>query len=262
MKSGSAASPLFHKNYEEESLVTPLVSFLHRNSVVRRLLGSLPEDAILCYQKQILGWLGKRGKLRQVGDLPLYLYRENGCRVALCCGFGFGGPATVSILEILIAFGLKRVISLGFAGALQKSLGVGDTVVCTKALRDEGTSYHYLPPERYAFPSEDLTGRLLGILSGGGNGEFHTGPSWTTDASFRETASQVRRYQQEGIFTVEMEAASVFAACAYRGIEGAALFTVSDFFEDGEWKPAFHHKKARKGLQTAFRAAFDALCGR
>lgn len=259
--SESTVSPLFHKDYQEESLVTPLVSFLHRRSFMRRFLASLPRDAIICYQKQILGWLGKRGKLKQVGDVPLYLYRENGHAVTLCCGFGFGGPATVSFLEILAASGIGRVVSLGFAGALQESLGVGDTVICTKALRDEGTSYHYLPPQRYALPSENLTRRLKDALSEARKGEFHAGPSWTTDASFRETASQIRRYREEGIYTVEMEAASVFAACAYRKIEAAALFSVSDVFEMDEWKPAFHNKKAGRGLQTAFQAAFECLRG-
>jgi hypothetical protein len=56
-----------------------------------------------------------------------------------------------------------------------------------------------------------------------------------------------------------MEAASVFAACAYRKIDGAALFAVSDVFEKDEWKPAFHTKKAGRGLQTAFQAAFACL---
>jgi len=106
-------------------------------------------------------------------------------------------------------------VSVGTAGAIGSGLVPGDLVVCSGALRDEGTSHHYAPPERFALPDEGLTGRLRAQLP-----TAVSGLSWTTDAPYRETAEEIMAYRGEGILTVDMEAAPCSAA---RRSVGASL---------------------------------------
>lgn len=65
---------------------------------------------------------------------------------------------------------------------------------------------------------------------------FHIGPSWTTDAIYRETISEVEQYANEGILTVEMEASAVFAVAAHRGVSAGAMFVVSDYLGPADWE--------------------------
>ena len=126
------------------------------------------------------------------------------------------------VLEILIELGVKRFINVGIAGGLQKSSHIGDVIVCTSAIRDEGVSYHYLEdPSVPALPSENLTTAFMRTLARDGI-PYTQGATWTTDAFFRETVGEIQHYQEEGVVTVEMEAAALFAISTLRGVEMAS----------------------------------------
>ena len=88
-------------------------------------------------------------------------------------------------------------------------------MLITHALRDEGTSYHYLPPSDYAYANKHLLGKIQGaflLLPE----PVHLGPTWTTDAPFRETTTAIEQARQAGILAVEMEAAALYAFAAAR----------------------------------------------
>jgi len=129
-----------------------------------------------------------------------------------------GAPVTAIVVEELAALGVEAVVSVGTAGAIGSGLVPGDLVVCSGALRDEGTSHHYAPPERFALPDEGLTGRLRAQLP-----TAVSGLSWTTDAPYRETAEEIMAYRGEGILTVDMEAAALFCCTEKRGSLTSAL---------------------------------------
>ncbi|MER5918026.1 nucleoside phosphorylase [Streptomyces sp. NPDC001982] len=171
-----------------------------------------------------------------------------GKQVGLLSGFGIGGPAAASVLEEAIAAGARCVVSIGGAGGLCVGQVPGDVVVCDRAVRDEGVSHHYLGPERYVQPDEELTARLIDTLKRRGR-QVQVGGSWTTDAVYRETRQEVLAYRDEGVLTVEMEAASLAAVAQYRGIAFATGLVVMDSLAAETWEP--------KGLADA--AAFDAL---
>ena len=217
---------------------------------------ALPASAVMCYQTSLLGWVKKAEKTESLGGLPGVLLPER--NVAVCGGFGFGAPAAVSFLEGLVASGVRRIISIGTAGSLRQAHRTGDIVVCTEALRDEGTSHHYVVPQRFARPSAELTEELCRVLNERREA-YVRGPSWTTDAPYRETAEEVRIYGAEGILAVEMEAAALFAVGAFRGVQVAALFAVSDTLTGGVWKPHFRDDRTRQGLVRALKAALDTL---
>lgn len=178
--------------------------------------------------------------------------------VAVAWGFGIGGPAAAVIMEDLVALGATRFVGLGVAGGLQHSLGVGDVVLCGEAIRDEGLSQHYLDGSAPARPSLRLTDGLREALARRGT-PFVEGMTWTSDALYRETREQVRHYQKAGVLTVEMEAAAIFAVAAYRGVECAAVFVVSDSLADLTWNPDYTSPAIWSRLDDAFAAAADAL---
>jgi nucleoside phosphorylase len=165
-----------------------------------------------------------------------------------------GAPAAAIAVEELSARGTELFIGIGTAGATSEQLAAGDLVVCSAALRDEGTSHHYAPPEPFAFPDPGLTARLREALPAAAQG-----PSWTTDAPYRETAEEIARYRAEGILTVEMEASCLFTVARVTGAAAAAAFVVSDVLHGEQWEPHFGSANVLHGLWTLFEAAEACL---
>jgi len=108
-------------------------------------------------------------------------------------------------------------------------------VVVDRAVRDEGTSHHYLSDERYADATGSLVGGLAAALADRGIAR-RVGLSWTTDAIFRETTAELEHYRSEGVLTVEMEAAAVFAVASYRGADAVAVLSVFDRLLGDRWE--------------------------
>jgi uridine phosphorylase len=167
-----------------------------------------------------------------------------------------GAPAAAIAVEELAARGAELFIGVGTAGAIDERLAAGDLVVCSAALRDEGTSHHYTPPEPFAVPDPGLTARLQAALPGAVHG-----PSWTTDAPYRETAQEVAKYRADGIVTVEMEASCLFTVASAVGVPAAAAFVVSDVLHGEQWAPHFGSADILPGLWTLFEAAEWCLTG-
>ncbi len=125
-------------------------------------------------------------------------------------GRAVGAAFSVLLAEQLFASGCRFLISLSSAGQVVDLGQPPYFVVIDRALRDEGTSYHYLPPGRFADADGQLLERMLPALTATGV-PLHVGPSWTTDAPFRETEAKIARRRVEGLLTVEMEAAGLYA---------------------------------------------------
>ena len=223
-----------------------------------------PRAVILGYQKSLFdyvvgtcktapaeGYFAR--KLRTIEE-P---WAGNG-EVAIAADFGVGAPAAAVMLEELIAWGVKEFVSMGLAGSLRKDLPPGSLVLCTSAYRDEGTSCHYAAGDKPALPDPGLTARLEASL--GKNGlAFARGPSWTTDAIYRETPLEIVGYRDLGALVVEMEASALFTVAAFRGVSLAACFSVSDTLAELAWRPEFHSETTKEGLARLFHAAVGAL---
>jgi uridine phosphorylase len=139
-----------------------------------------------------------------------------------------------AMTEEVIALGADVIIFCGGSGALDASLDLGQVIVPTTALRDEGTSYHYLPPSREVSPSADAVAAIVEVLTSN-NVPFAEGKTWTTDAVYRETPDLVAARRADGCLVVEMEASALFALGEFRGVSIGALLYAGDSLASGSW---------------------------
>ncbi len=176
----------------------------------------------------------------------------------LMCGIvprTIGGPYTVLVAEQLAAAGSKLILGLTSAGRVSPELPLPCLVVVTGAIRDEGTSFHYLPPgEEVACPTlvvRDLAHELVAT-----GWDVRCGKVWTTDAPYRETKTQLEAWANKGVLAVEMQAASLFAFGTSQGVAVASVAMVSngvdhdgEQFETGSWQDGL---KIIQGCARAF----------
>jgi uridine phosphorylase len=254
--------PNFPGKHAHEAFFSPqdYLAYIRQLGIVPDF--AIPEGVIFCFQNTLLRHIEQQYDVEPVSLFAgkFYLLPGYDRRVAVSGGFGIGAPAVTTILEELIALGMRRFISVGTAGALAKGLQIGDVVVCERAIRDEGVSHHYLAPARYAHASPDLTQRLDHALRQAGMDPAR-GASWTIDTPYRETVEEARHYQGEGVLCVEMEAAALFAVAEHRGVEMAAAFAMSDSLADLVWNPQFHAGMTEASLNRLFAGAVEALLG-
>jgi len=125
-------------------------------------------------------------------------------------GYAVGSSFSVLVAEELFASGCQLLISMSSAGQIVKKRKPPYFILIEKALRDEGTSYHYLPASDYSTINPELRDILSDAFI-----QFSLpldqGVCWTTDAPFRETASSIEYFRSLGILAVEMEAAALYA---------------------------------------------------
>lgn len=138
-----------------------------------------------------------------------------------------GGPYAVLIAEQLQAAGAKLIIGLTSAGRVSPELPLPCLVVATSAVRDEGTSYHYLPPSKEVVCNSRVVPLLERELITVG-WAVRSGKVWTTDAPYRESKVQLERWSREGVLAVEMQTASLFAFGAARQASVASIAMVSN----------------------------------
>ncbi len=171
-----------------------------------------------------------------------------------------GAPAVVLLLEPLIAAGVRRVIFLGIAGSLRPEAPIGTIVLPEWAIREEGTSHHYLPASILPRASGELLNRLQEELERLGEGPLRGGV-WTTDAPFVETRGKVRRYAEMGALAVEMECSALMALSQVRGFDFAAGLVITDELFGERWRAEFRGKRVREGERKLLSAAIALARG-
>jgi uridine phosphorylase len=171
-----------------------------------------------------------------------------------------GAPFAVLVAEELFACGCRTLIGLTSAGQIVPLDNPPYFVVIDRALRDEGTSYHYAAPDVFAQADPRLVAAAMHALTSAGL-HAHIGPSWTTDAPFRETAAAVAAARARGVLAVEMEAAALYTLAAKRNKAVLCLAHVTNTmgladrdFEKGEADGTADALKILETVVTALRA--------
>jgi len=253
--------PNFKNKHSHDAMFSPKDFLAYKKKVGKGIKFKPPKAVIFCYHRSVLEYVIKKHKVTKVDQKyigEMYLLGETKNQVAILGKFGIGAAIAVVHLEELIALGVKRFVSIGTAGTLQKNIPVGSLVVCEKAIRDEGTSHHYVKPSKYSYASKEMTKKIQKSLNYLKQ-KYVVGTSWTIDAPYRETVAEARQYQKEGVATVEMEASALFAVAQFRKVQLGAIFTISDSLAELEWAPKFFTKKASVGLEIIYKVALDAL---
>lgn len=164
---------------------------------------------------------------------PLYELEIHGQRLAVFHP-GMGAPLAVSMLEESIALGCRKFIACGGCGVLDRGVAAGRVLIPTTALRDEGTSYHYLPAAREVSAAQEAVIAIEKTLQKH-NVDYHLVKTWTTDAIYRETIDRIQMRKNEGCLTVEMEAAAFFAVAQFRGVPFGQLLYAGDDISGDRW---------------------------
>lgn len=193
------------------------------------------------------------------GVWPVYEVEYKGKRFAFYKA-RLGGPACVGCFEDVLALGGKRIILLGNCGVLDKNIKDCGIIIPTKAIRDEGTSYHYVPASDYIDVNLRYVAEFKEVLQ-----EFGypcvEGITWTTDAFYRETPKKVEDRKKMGAVCVEMECASVQAMCDFRGVEFFQFLYAGDNLDHSSWDPRSLSGNARlDDKQKIALLAFELAC--
>jgi uridine phosphorylase len=235
---------------QEEAIINP-----------RREKGEpeLPDTGLLCINPGDARYLAeqavKQGSSRHfLFNSNLHIIPESliGNSVFVA-GPAVGAPMAVMALEKLIALGAKKVIICGWCGSLSSGLAIGDILLPTWGVSEEGTSSHY-PIMGRASSFSPMRETVAGYLRAS-NFASQEGPIWTTDAPYRETRGQVAGHAGKAILGVDMEFNALATVAIYRKIELAAVFLVSDELWKSEWQPGFKNK----AFMTKNRQVLDCL---
>jgi uridine phosphorylase len=175
---------------------------------------SVPEICILDPDGDILRALCKTGRARRSAGwacyhTDLYEFEHAGERFGII-GCAVGASFAVLLAEQLFASGCRLLVSMTSAGQIVPQGPPPYFILIDRALRDEGTSYHYLAPADFAEADETLVKAAIRAFASE-NQPIYRGASWTTDAPFRETAAAIERCRARNILAVEMEAAALYA---------------------------------------------------
>lgn len=200
----------------------------------------------------------ERAALGTSNPFKLFLVKSNNDLPLALAGPLLGAPQGVIVMEKLIALGAKRIWILGWCGSLQPYLLIGDLIIPTKALSEEGTSAHYPVAKRRKQTNPLLNATLSDALLKA-KLPFKTGSVWTTDALYRETAEKVINYGKKGFLAVEMEMSALITVAAFRSVQLAGLLIVSDELFSLEWRHGFRDDILKKRSREAGGVLLD-LC--
>jgi purine-nucleoside phosphorylase len=161
-----------------------------------------------------------------------------------------GSSASSTELEILIASGIKKVVAFGTCGAMDKNIGKNTLIIPISALREEGVSYHYLPPADEVNQTQKSIEEIERVFISNSL-SYSTGKVWTTDAVYRETAKKLKLMKDKGAIAVDMEMASLLAVAEFRKIDFAG-FLITDDNIDGK-----SDKELKKDNSQLLQLALD-----
>lgn len=207
------------KNYKAPSEFTP-ESLLREARRQKALpLGPVPDVCVLDPDGDIVRHLRATGLAKHDPTWACYhseLWRfDLGGREYGIVGCAVGASYAVLVAEQMFAAGCRALISITSSGQITPVAAPPYFILIERALRDEGTSYHYLPPTEWSEADSKLVERVVPLLEGIGE-PVERGSTWTTDAPFRETATAIAAARDRGILAVEMEAAGLYAFATAR----------------------------------------------
>lgn len=190
----------------------------------RKLLESVVEG----FPYEIIGYLSSAN-----GRVPIYKINYKGVDIAFFMSL-VGSAACVVGYEEITAMGLEKLIVFGTCGVLDKNIGDMAIIIPTSAIRDEGTSYHYMKSSEEVSVNEKYKEEFINVLKEFDCG-YVEGKVWTTDAPYRETRTKVARRKEQGCVCVDMECSALAAVSKFRGKDLFQFFYAADNLDNVKW---------------------------
>ena len=238
---------------ESDSIINPKRSnSAPEIGTVAVMVATEPDLFLLCSQLKL-----NKKTFRKLFISRLYFDKSMSPDISLT-GPLVGAPYAAMLLETLIAWGVKKIVFLGWCGAISDTVKIGDIIVPTSAIIDEGTSTHYLPDNTHSQPFPEIIAQAHKLLQER-DIKFHQGAIWSTDAVFRETPAKVEYFQKMNALAVDMETSCLFTVAKFRDVEIGGVLVVSDELSAFKWRPGFKDERFIEGRQTACRVVKE-LC--
>ena len=201
---------------------------------------NMPKVAIACFSHNLFKNIVDGGKCIKIAELhnttedkDVYEIDYRGHKFALF-KMGVGAPVAAVDIEDMHAMGAEKFIVFGNCGVLDDTIQDCGVIIPTMALRDEGTSFHYMAPTRSVALNKKYVNEFKEILNKFGY-SYVEGGTWTTDAFYRETRDKVNKRKEEGAIVVEMEASAMQAVADYRSVDMFIFFYAGDNLANEEW---------------------------
>lgn len=207
---------------------------------VENVIEGFPKTGVTCFSKELLDKLVNKFNGKEIaqnsnanGKLPIYKINYEGVELALFMSF-VGASVSVVQYEELFAMGLERVVVFGTCGVLNREIDDLAIIIPNSAVRDEGTSYHYIKSSREIEVNPKYQEKFIKLLKEH-NYSYIVGKVWTTDAPYRETRNKVLKRKEEGCICVDMECSALSALAQFRNKEIFQFFYAADNLDSAEW---------------------------
>jgi len=200
----------------------------------------MPKVAVTCYAKETFERMLAGFEAEQIaststanGIIPIYKVTYKGVEIALFM-MDVGAPASAAMMEDIYQLGAEKIIIFGTCGVLEKSIDDCTIIIPNSAMRDEGTSYHYVPASDEIPVNEKYMSVFTGMLDEL-QIKYTVGKTWTTDAIYRETVDKIKRRKEQGCICVDMECSADAAVAQFRGKDLVQFFYAADNLDAEEW---------------------------
>ncbi|MBR3660457.1 MAG: nucleoside phosphorylase [Bacilli bacterium] len=207
---------------------------------VENVIEGFPKLGVSCFSKKLFDQLVDKFKGIEIalssngnGKLPIYKIIYEGHEIALFMS-RVGAPACVVQYEELFAMGLEKIVVFGTCGVLDKNIDDLAIIIPNAAIRDEGTSYHYLKSSREVVVNSKYKEEFVKLLKEHAY-SYIIGKVWTTDAPYRETRKKVIDRKEEGCVCVDMECSAISALAKFRNKEVFQFFYAADNLDSAKW---------------------------
>lgn len=217
-------------------------AFINPNTFIKKIK-NFPKITVSFFSRKIMSAILENYKYEIIGEIsfatgifPVYKIKVNGVNMAVYQST-VGAPSCAgNQFEEVIEMGCKNLLLVGCCGCLKEEMEDYSIILPTSAIRDEGTSYHYLP----ASDEIKLSSKCIKILEQVLNKNkihYHKGKTWTIDALYRETKSKIEKRKAMGAITVEMECAAMAAVAKFRNVKFCQMFYGADSLAAEEYNP-------------------------
>lgn len=219
---------------EKNAIINPSM-FVEKESTK---IENFPKTIITCFAHNLIEYAVENynaKELTKIGNAnglkSVYLIEVGNKKLGLTMS-AIGAPCCIGDYENLFEIGFENIVVFGTCGVLQNSIKENSIIIPTSAIREEGTSFHYVEPKEEIETNVHTLEKIIEFFK---DFNYTTGKVWTTDAFYRETVSKVNLMKEKGCICVDMECSAISALAKFRNKKVAQFFYAADNLDSEEY---------------------------